>query len=159
MLPNPLINGYPYNWHESIFKFDALSCTGMTNVSGIKVKVEQAPQFAVSRYAFNIATGKQEIDPITTTMYVFAWAPIKAMLMTKSLGRGIALASFSFSAIAAGNPLEGAPPVGDVFAGCKITEVGREYGQDVNGFKIDVTFQPLRHRDIDGVSLISELGS
>jgi hypothetical protein len=60
-----------------------------------------------------------------------------------------------FTAIAIGNPLEGAPPVGDVWAGCKVTEVGKEYGQDVNGFKVDVTFQPRIHRDLEGMAMVN----
>ncbi|MDB4946232.1 MAG: hypothetical protein JWP97_5766 [Labilithrix sp.] len=157
MLPNPIIGGYPYNWYESIFKFDALSVEGVLSVSGIKPKVEQSPQYGTGRLALAIATGKVELEPITVSMYLFAWTPVKAMLMAKSLGRGLAFAEFAFTAMATGNPLAGAPPVGDVFSQCKISEVGKEYGQDVNGLKIDVVFQPLRHRDIDGVAMVTSL--
>lgn len=153
MLPNPIIGGHAYNWYECQFKFDGLPVAGVLSVSGIKIKVEQAPQFGTGREAIDIATGKVEIDPITVSMYAFEWQRVKALLTTKSLGRGWAHSKFTFSAMATGNPLEGAPPVGDVYGGCKIAEVGKEYGQDVNGFKIDVTFQPMRHRDLDGMTM------
>lgn len=152
-LPNPIIGGHVYNWYESVFKVDALPITGVLSVSGIKTKIEQEAQYGTDREAIDIATGKVEYDPITVTMYAHEWQKIKAYLSTKSLGRGYGHASFMFTALATGNPLEGAPPVGDVFAGCKISEVGKEYGQDVNGSKVDVTFKPRRHRDLDGMAI------
>ncbi len=155
MLPNPIIGGHAYNWYECQFKFDALPVSGVLSVSGIKTKVEQSPQFGTDREAIDIATGKVELDPITVSMYAYEWQRVKALLTVKSLGRGWAHAKFMFSAMATGNPLEGAPPVGDVFAGCKVTEVGKEYGQDVNGSKVDITFQPLRHRDLDGMAMVN----
>lgn len=154
-LPNPIIGGHAYNWYESKFSFDTLVIEGVLSVSGIKTKVEQAPQWGTDREAIDIATGKVEHDPITVTMYAFEWQKVKAMLTAKSLGRGWAHASFAFTAMALGNPLEGAPPVGDVWAGCKVTEVGKEYGQDVNGSKVDITFQPRRHRDLDGMTMVN----
>lgn len=153
--PNPLIGGHAYNWYESQFKFDALPITGVLSVSGIKTKVEQVPQWGTEREAFDIATGKVEHDPITVTMYAYEWQKVKAYLAIKSLGRGWAYADFMFTALALGNPLKGAPPVGDIYAGCKVTEVGKEYGQDANGSKVDVTFQPLRHRDLDGMTMVN----
>lgn len=153
MLPNPIIGGHVYNWYECQFKFDAISIEGVLSVSGSKEKVEQAAQWGTGRKAIAIATGKVELDPITVSMYAFEWQKVKAYLMLKSLGRGYGFASFAFTTIALGNPLELAPPVGDVWSGCKITEVGKEYGQDVNGSKVDVTFLPLDHIDVDGASL------
>lgn len=153
MLPNPIIGGHVYNWYESKFAFETLKIEGVLSVSGIKPKIEQAPQWGTGREAIDIATGKVELDPITVTMYAYEWQKVKALLMTKSLGRGLGHAKFMFTAMAAANPLEGAPPVGDIFSGCKITEVGKEYSQGPDGLRIDVTFQPLRHRDLDGMTL------
>jgi hypothetical protein len=154
-LPNPIIGGHVYNWYECQFKFDALPVAGVLSVSGIKTKIEQVPQWGTEREAIDIATGKVEHDPITVSMYAFEWQRVKALLTTKSLGRGYGHASFAFTAIATGNPLEGAPPVGDVWSGCKVTEVGKEYGQDAAGTKVDVTFQPRRHRDLDGMTMVN----
>jgi hypothetical protein len=154
-LPNPIIGSHVYNWYECQFKFDALPVEGVLSVSGIKEKIEQAPQWGTDREPIDIATGKVENDPITVSMYAHEWQKVKAMLLAKSLGRGIGMAKFMFTAIAIGNPLEGAPPVGDVWAGCKVTEVGKEYGQDVNGFKVDVTFQPRIHRDLEGMAMVN----
>lgn len=153
MLPNPIIGGHVYNWYETQFLFDTLRLEGVLSVSGAKTKVEQAPQWGTDREAIDVATGKIEHDPITITMYAFEWQKLKAMLTTKSLGRGWAFAKFMFTAMATGNPLEGAPPVGDVWADCKVTEVGKEYGQDVKGTVVDITIQPLRHRDLDGMTM------
>lgn len=155
MLPNPIIGGHVYNWYECQFSFDTLKIEGVLSVSGIKSKIEQEAQYGTGRESIDIATGKVEHDPITVTMYAFEWQKVKAMLLAKSLGRGIGLAKFMFTAVATGNPLEGAPPVGDVWADCKVTEVGKEYGQDVNGSKIDITFKPMRHRDLDGMTLVN----
>jgi hypothetical protein len=153
--PNPIINGHVYNWYECVFKFDALSINGVLSVSGIKTKIEQAPQYGTGREMIDIATGKVEHDPITVAMYAFEWQRVKTMLTAKSLGRGYGLAKFAFTAMATGNPLEGAPPIGDVWMNCKISEVGKEYGQDANGFKIDITFQPMRHLDTEGQTMVN----
>lgn len=154
-LPNVIIGGHAYNWYECIFKVDALPLEGVTQISGIKEKIEKEAQYGTGREPIDIAQGKIVHDPITVTMYAYLWQRLKAYLTTKSLGRGYGLTSFTFSAIATGNILEGAPPIGDAWTGCEITEVGREYGQDVNGSKVDVTFLPLRHRDIDGMTLVN----
>jgi hypothetical protein len=154
-LPNTIIGAHVYNWYECKFGFDAFTVEHMLSVSGVKPKVEQVPQFGTGREAIDIATGKVELDPITASMYAHEWQKLKAYLFTKSLGRGLALTSFSFTAMALGNPLEGAPPIGDIFGGCKLAEIGKEYGQDANGLKVDITFQPRTHRDLDGMSLVS----
>lgn len=153
--PNPIIGEHVYNWYETKFAFDALTVNGVLSVSGLKAKLEQVLQHGNDRLPIDTATGKFEIDPITITMYAHEWQFVKAYLFTKSLGRGYGLARFMFVAIATGNPLEGAPPVGDVFSDCKISEVGREYGQDANGSKVDITFQPRGHRDLDGMSMVT----
>lgn len=153
--PNPLIGGHVYNWYECLFKIDVIRITGVLSVSGIKTKLEKVPQFGTGREAIDVATGKVEHDPVTISMYAYEWQKLKTYLTAKSLGRGYGMVSFMFTALATGNPLKGAPPVGDVWAGCEIAEVGKEYGQDANGFKIDITFQPLRHRDIDGQSMVN----
>lgn len=151
--PNPIIGSHVYNWYECSFKIDMLPISGVLSVAGGKVKAEQEPQYGTDREPIDIATGKIVHDPITITMYAHEWQKVKAILMAKSLGRGWAHADFIFIAIATGNPIKGAPPVGDVWAGCKASEIGVEYGQDVNGFKRDLVFQPRRHRDIDGMTM------
>lgn len=154
-LPDPSIAGHVYNWYETLFKCDSLVLRGVLSVSGTKTKIEQAPQWGNDREAIDIATGKVEHDPITVSMYVFEWQRMKPYLVGKSMGRGYGLAKFAWTSMATGNPLKGAPPVGDCWMGCMITEVGKEYGQDVNGLKIDITFQPFRHLDSEGQSMVN----
>lgn len=155
MLPNPIIGGHVYNWYETGFAFDAIRVEGVLSVSGSKEKIEQSPQWGTDREAIDIATGKVEYDPITVSLYAYEWQKVKAYLTAKSLGRGYGFAKFAFTVAATGNPLEGAPPVGDVWGDCKVTEVGKEYSQDVNGSKVDITFQPMRHRDLDGMTMVN----
>lgn len=155
-LPNVLINGHAYNWYEVVAKIDALSLEGgLLAISGISEEIEKEPQYGTGREPIDIAQGKIVHAPITITMYAFLWQRVKAYLTTKSLGRGYGLVSFSFSVIATGNILEGAPPIGDVWSGAEIAKVGKEYSPDVNGSRVDVTIQPLRHRDIDGMTLVN----
>lgn len=154
-LPNTIIGAHVYNWYECKFSVDSLPIEHVLSVSGIKTKLEQEGQYGTDREPIDIATGKFEVDPITVSMYTHEWQKVKAFLMTKSLGRGYGLVSFAFTAMALGNPLEGAPPVGDVFGGCKVSEVGKEYGQDVNGTKVDITFKPRTHRDLDGMAMVN----
>ena len=156
-LPNPIIGGHVYNWYETSFKFDVLEVEGVLSVSGGKEKVEKAAQYGTKRKPIALTTGKYEIEPITVTMYTHEAVKVRAMLDAKSLGRGFALAKFMFSVVATGNPLEGAPPVGKVWSGCETAEFGEEYGQDVNGTKTDITFQPLDCMSIDGTSMVREL--
>jgi hypothetical protein len=152
-LPNPIIGGHVYNWYECVFKFDALGVEGVLSVSGSKEKIEQALQWGTGRKPIDIVTGKVEYDPITVSMYAYEWQKVKAYLTLKSLGRGYGHAKFAFTSIATGSALDLAPPVGDIWGGCKITEVSKEYAQDANGSKVDVTFLPSEHLDIDGTSM------
>lgn len=153
--PNPLIGGYVYNWYECQFSFDATRVQGVLSVSGAKVKIEKVPQFGTDRKPIDIASGRVDIDPITVAMYEFEWAKVKTMLTAKSLGRGYGLVDFMFTMMALGNPLKGAPPVGTVYSGCEISEVGRELTQGPDGLVRDITFQPLRERDLDGQSMVN----
>jgi hypothetical protein len=150
--PNPIIGGHVYNWYECKFSFDTIVVEGVLEVTGTKEKIEQSPQYGTGREPIDLATGHVEYDPITVTMYAYEWQRVKAYLTAKSLGRGYGHAKFMFTVMATGNPITGAPPVGDVWE-CKVSEVGKEFSQGPDGNRVEVTLQPMRHRDLDGMSI------